>query len=89
LRIGLCDEIVAPEQLHERAYALAAECARGAVVGQGLAKQAIDEGMQRSLADGLRLELELFTDVFRSADSQIGVASFLENGPGKAAFTGR
>jgi enoyl-CoA hydratase/carnithine racemase len=89
LRIGLCDEIVAHDQLHERAFALAAECARGAVVGQGLAKQAIDEGMQRSLADGLRLELELFTDVFRSADSQIGVASFLENGPGKAAFTGR
>jgi enoyl-CoA hydratase/carnithine racemase len=89
LRIGLCDEIVAPEQLHERAFALAAECARGAVVGQGLAKQAIDEGMQRSLSDGLRLELELFTDVFRSADSQIGVKSFLENGPGKATFTGR
>ena len=28
-------------------------------------------------------------EVFRTDDSQIGVKSFLANGPGKAQFTGR
>jgi enoyl-CoA hydratase len=44
--------------------------------------------MQTDLAKGLALELELFEEVFHSNDSQIGVASFLENGPGKASFNG-
>jgi len=89
LRIGLADEVVEPEQLHERAFALAAELARGAVVSQGLVKQAVDRGLSSSLADGLLLERELFVDAFRTEDSQIGVKSFLEQGPGKARFTGR
>ncbi len=89
LRIGLADEVVEPEQLHERALAMAGEVARGALVAQGLAKRAIDEGLSGSLADGLHLERRLFTEVFDSADSRIGVTSFLEHGPGKAAFTGR
>ena len=54
-----------------------------------MTKQAIDGGLSRSLADGLTLERELFVDVFRTEDSQIGVKSFLEHGPGKAQFTGR
>ncbi|HMK13051.1 MAG TPA: enoyl-CoA hydratase-related protein [Acidimicrobiales bacterium] len=89
LRIGLADEVVAPEALHERAFALAAEYARGALAAQRLAKRAIDGGLDLSLADGLQLEQESFVEVFRTADSQIGVKSFLENGPGKATFTGR
>jgi hypothetical protein len=36
----------------------------------------------------LRLERELFEAVFHTADSRIGVSSFLEHGPGKAEFTG-
>jgi enoyl-CoA hydratase/carnithine racemase len=42
LRIGLCDEIVAAEQLHERALALASQLAAGALQAQALAKLAID-----------------------------------------------
>jgi enoyl-CoA hydratase/carnithine racemase len=89
LRIGLADEVVAPKALHERAFALAAEVAKGALVAQALTKRAIDQGLSLSLADGLAVEQELFVDVFHSEDSKIGVASFLEHGPGKAAFTGR
>lgn len=88
LRIGLADEIVAGEQLHERAYTLAAECARGAVLAQMYAKQAIDQGMSQSLADGLITERGAFVASFRTNDSQVGVQSFLANGPGKAEFTG-
>ena len=88
LRIGLADEVVAGDELHDRAFALAAECARGAVLSQAFAKQAIDDGLSTSLADGLRIEREAFVESFRTNDSQIGVASFLEHGPGKAEFTG-
>jgi enoyl-CoA hydratase len=89
LRIGLVDELVAPEALHDRAIERAAELARGAVAAQALAKKAIDGGLDLALADGVQLEQESFVEVFRTEDSQIGVKSFLENGPGKAAFTGR
>lgn len=88
-RIGLADEVVPNDDLHARALALAAECARGAVLSQAMAKQAIDRGLGMSLADGLSTEQELFTESFRTEDSQIGVASFLEHGAGKARFVGR
>jgi enoyl-CoA hydratase/carnithine racemase len=88
LRIGLVDEVVPNEELHTRALALAAECARGPLVAQGYAKQAIDRGLCTSLADGLRIEQDLFVEAFRTDDSRIGVQSFLAHGPGKAQFTG-
>jgi enoyl-CoA hydratase len=88
LRIGLADEVVPGEELHSRALALAAECARGPALAQAYAKQAIDRGLSASLAEGLRIEQDLFVESFRTADSQIGIKSFLEQGPGKAQFTG-
>ncbi len=88
LRIGLADEVVPGDELHDRALALATECASGAVLSQAFAKQAIDDGLSTSLADGLRIEQEAFVESFRTNDSQIGVKSFLEQGPGKAEFTG-
>ena len=89
LRIGLADELVTSEELHPRALALAAEVARGALQAQAMTKRAVDSGLDESLADALQLERTLFEAVFHTADSQIGVASFLEHGPGKASFTGR
>jgi len=88
-RIGLCDEVEPPEQLHERALGLAGELARGALAAQALAKQAIDLGLDVGLPEGMAVERKRFVDAFRTEDSQIGVKSFLEHGPGKAEFTGR
>lgn len=89
LAIGLADEVVPAEQLLDRALELAATLASGAVQAQALVKQAVDRGLDTDLASGLLLERELFTEVFRTDDSQIGVQSFLAHGPGKAEFTGR
>jgi enoyl-CoA hydratase len=89
LRIGLADEVVAPELLHERAFALAAEVAKGALQAQALTKQAVDDGLSQPLKAALDRERDLFVEVFGTEDSQIGVRSFLEHGPGKAEFTGR
>jgi enoyl-CoA hydratase/carnithine racemase len=89
LQIGLADRVVPAEELLERAIAFARELAAGAVVAQGLAKKAIDEGLASELAEGLALERELFRQAFTTEDARIGVASFLESGPGKARFVGR
>ncbi|MCX7621136.1 MAG: enoyl-CoA hydratase-related protein [Acidimicrobiales bacterium] len=88
-RIGLVDEVVPAADLLDHAIERAAHLASGAVVAQGLAKRAIDEGLDCSLSVGLELEQELFVEVFRTEDASIGVKSFLEHGPGKATFTGR
>jgi enoyl-CoA hydratase len=89
LRIGLADEVVEPDALMQRALEMATSIASGATVASRLIKQAVDSGIETDLASGLALELKLFTEVFQSTDSQIGVASFLEHGPGKATFTGQ
>ncbi len=89
LSIGLADEVVTPEELIDRAIALAAEIAAGPLAAQAICKRVIDDGLNRSLAEGLRLERDAFVEVFRTDDARTGVASFLEHGPGKATFTGR
>ena len=87
--IGLADKVVPADQVLATALDWAAELARGPVIAHGLAKRAIDEGLDGSLGDGLELEQELFVEVFKTEDARSGVQSFLEQGPGKATFTGR
>ncbi|MBK5222695.1 MAG: enoyl-CoA hydratase/isomerase family protein [Acidimicrobiia bacterium] len=89
LAIGLVDEVVAPEVLTERVRERASELARGAVVAHGLAKRAIDGGLDRSLAEGLTIEQDQFAEVFTTHDAHVGVQTFLERGAGHATFEGR
>jgi enoyl-CoA hydratase/carnithine racemase len=89
LRIGLVDEVVAPEDLSARARERAAELARGAVLAQGFAKRAIDAGLDRTLTEGLTMEQDQFVEVFTTRDAHVGVATFLEKGAGHADFEGR
>jgi enoyl-CoA hydratase len=55
----------------------------------GLAKRAVDGGLDGSLADGLTLERTLFRQVLETEDLATGIRSFFDNGPGKAVFSGR
>lgn len=89
LSMGLADRVVAPEEVFDSALAWARELAAGAVVGIGLAKAAIDDGLDGSLGAGLDREQELFVEVFATEDARIGVESFKENGPGHARFVGK
>ena len=88
LQIGLTDEVVEPDQLMTRARDLAEGIAAGATRASSIIKRVVDAGMTSTLDDGLRMELDGFVEVFGTNDSQIGVKSFLENGPGKATFRG-
>jgi enoyl-CoA hydratase/carnithine racemase len=89
LAIGLVDRVVAPGEEEHAALHWAAEMAKGAVVAMGLAKRAIDGGLDGPLATGLDLERDAFIEVFGTEDADVGVKSFLANGPGKAKFSGR
>ena len=88
LAMGLVDEVVPHDEVFDRALDKAAALAAGAVAAQGLAKRAIDRGLDITLNGGLDLEQQLFAEVFTTDDANIGVHSFLESGPGKATFTG-
>ncbi len=88
LAMGLVDRVVPADEFERAALDWALEFADGPSAVAGLAKAAIDRGLDLDLAAGLRLEQELFVESFATADSQIGVASFNEHGPGKARFTG-
>jgi enoyl-CoA hydratase/carnithine racemase len=89
LRIGLADRVAPAASVLEVALDLAASLAAGPTVAHGLAKRAIDAGLDGTLPAGLDLEADLFVEVFTTEDAKIGVASFLAEGPGKAKFTGR
>jgi enoyl-CoA hydratase/carnithine racemase len=86
LAIGLADRVVAPASVLDTALAWAASFAAGPLEAHGLAKRAIDDGLDGPLAAGLQLEQDLFKEVLDTPDAAIGVRSFLENGPGKARF---
>ncbi|NLA35807.1 MAG: enoyl-CoA hydratase/isomerase family protein, partial [Actinobacteria bacterium] len=86
LRIGLVNEVTEPEALEARTAEFAAALAAGAPNALALAKRAIDEGLETTLDDGLRLEQDRFVEVFASSDATVGVKSFLEVGPGHADF---
>ena len=89
LAMGLVDRVTEPEELLEASLAWARELAAGPSAAIALAKDAIDRGLEGTLAAGLDLEQDRFVEVFGTDDARIGVASFLEHGPGNATFTGR
>jgi enoyl-CoA hydratase/carnithine racemase len=89
LTIGLVDRVVAADEVEHTARHWAAELAKGAVLAMGLAKRAIDGGLDGPLAAGLDLEREAFVEVFGTEDARTGVQSFLAHGAGKAKFSGR
>ncbi len=89
LAIGLVDRVVPADDVLGTALDWAASFASGAVVAMGLAKRAIDGGLDGSLAAGLDLETAGFVEVFTTDDAAVGIRSFLDDGPGKATFSGR
>jgi enoyl-CoA hydratase len=86
LEIGLVDAVVPKEDVYSTALAMAAKFAKGPALALAAAKAAIDGGLDGDLASGLRLETYLFASLFATDDRTIGMASFIENGPGKAVF---
>jgi enoyl-CoA hydratase/carnithine racemase len=89
LAIGLADKVVPDGQVLATAREMAAAYAAGPAIALAGAKHAIDVGLETDLATGLDVERASFAGLFATEDARTGMLSFLENGPGKAAFSGR
>jgi enoyl-CoA hydratase len=89
LRIGLVDQVVPDSDVYAAALDMVKRYAAGPALALRAAKQAIDAGLGVDLATGLELERVQFAALFGTEDQRAGMRSFLENGPGKATFTGR
>ncbi|MGL4832686.1 MAG: enoyl-CoA hydratase/isomerase family protein [Propionibacteriaceae bacterium] len=89
LNLGLADVLVPAAEVVESAMAWARQFVGQASVAIAAAKNAIDAGMATDLTSGLLLERVEFAKLFGTEDRAIGMASFVENGPGKAKFLGR
>ena len=89
LHIGLVDRVVAPDDVYTEALALARTLATGPAYALRAAKEAIDRGLEADLDTGLEIERVQFSALFATEDRAVGMASFIEHGPGKAQFTGR
>jgi enoyl-CoA hydratase/carnithine racemase len=89
LAIGLVDQVVPDGEVLTAAVKLAGRFAGGPAVALRAAKQAIDGGLETDLATGLEIERLHFAGLFATEDTQAGMRSFVENGPGKASFAGR
>jgi enoyl-CoA hydratase/carnithine racemase len=88
LAIGLADKVVADDEVYSAALELAGKFSGGPAVALGAAKQAIDGGLEADLATGLEIERLNFASLFATKDAEAGMRSFLDNGPGKAEFSG-
>lgn len=89
LRIGLVNQVVPAAEVYDTAMALARRLARGPALALRAAKEAVDRGLEVDLVTGLAIERVQFASLFATEDQKTGMASFVENGPGKASFSGR
>jgi enoyl-CoA hydratase/carnithine racemase len=89
LAIGLVDQVVPAGDVEEAARSLMRRYVGGPSYALRAAKEAIDRGLDVDLDTGLEIERLQFTGLFATADRATGIASFLQDGPGRARFEGR
>jgi enoyl-CoA hydratase len=78
LRMGLVSEVVPADELGSRAAELAALIARHAPQAVTYAKEAVRQGSELPMADGLRLERDLSAVLMGTADRLEAAAAFRE-----------
>jgi len=87
LALGIVDRVFPAEDLWDESLAFAQGLARGATLAIGHIKRAVHEGLNVSLAEGLKLERDLFAELLASEDGVEGIAAFTERR--QAEFQGR
>ncbi|MGZ4687099.1 enoyl-CoA hydratase/isomerase family protein, partial [Oryzihumus sp.] len=89
LRIGLVDEVVDAAEVYAAARRRVEPYVGGPAYALRAAKEAVDRGLEVDLETGLEIERMQFAGLFATRDREIGMTSFVEQGPGKAKFEGR
>lgn len=77
-RIGLVNEVTAPAELIPRAEAIARKIIANPPLAVQYAIEAVNKGMETTLAEGLYLEAVLFGVACSSEDKKEGTTAFLE-----------
>lgn len=77
-RIGLVDEICEPEELMDKAQAMADEIASKGPLAIKKAKECINGGLEMTLAEGCQLEMKKFGEVCGTSDKTEGTKAFME-----------
>ena len=78
MRIGLVHRVVPPRALAETAMSLARDMASRSPVALRFAKEAVNQGMDMPLHQGLRLEADLYFLLQTTEDRVEGIRSFRE-----------
>jgi enoyl-CoA hydratase/carnithine racemase len=78
LQLGLVNRLYPSGQLMEQTQTYAEKLAAGASVAVRQIKQAVYQGIEKSLDDALALERELIEPLFDTEDAQEGFAAFAE-----------
>jgi enoyl-CoA hydratase len=86
-RVGLVNRVVPAAELMETAEKLAQQILSKAPLAVGMILEAVQHGMEMSLAEGLQLEENLFGVICSTEDMREGTTAFLEKRP--ANFTGK
>lgn len=87
LRLGLVNKVVPSAELFSAAEKLAREIASLAPLAIRSCLKAVTEGLTLPLAEGLKLEADLFSQLFQTEDMREGTRAFLEKRP--PVFKGR
>jgi enoyl-CoA hydratase len=82
-RIGLVNELVTAAELIPRAEAIAAKIVANAPLAIRYCMEAVNKGMEMTLAEGLFLEATLFAVTCATEDKKEGTTAFLEKRPAK------
>jgi enoyl-CoA hydratase len=86
-RVGLVNEVTAPADLIPRAEAIAQKIMANGPLAVQYTMEAVNKGMETSLAEGLYIEAVLFGMASATEDKKEGTAAFLEKR--KAQFKGK
>lgn len=89
LAIGLVDKLFPADEVYAQSVEWAKQFVGAASLALRAAKEAIDLGLEVDLQTGLEIERIQFASLFATDDQKTGMASFMENGPGKADFQGK
>lgn len=79
--IGLITEAVSPEEVEEKAIALATTLAQSAVGAIGLIKESILAAEELPLEQGLLVERQAFAKTFTTGEAEEGIRAFFEKRP--------
>lgn len=81
LAMGLVNKVTAPDVLMDEAKGMMKEILKNAPMAVGLAKTAINRGMEMDLVNGLLLERNICALAFGSEDKDEGMRAFVEKRP--------